>query len=276
VRIAAGDWVAMLDPAAGGAVASLTRRGIDVLRPTPAGARDPLSFGCFALVPYANRIADGVLAFDDMRHVLPRNYPGQAHPLHGVGWLSPWTIVAQDATSMTCRHDHVPDAAWPWRYTATQRFELDAHGLAIALTLDNDGDAAMPYSLGFHPYFARDGVDTLQFAADGVWRANAAMLPTELDRADTFGDWSRGAAPQRDALVDHCYTGWTGRATLARADGAVTLSATGTPLLHFYLPPGADFFCLEPVTAMPDGINRRAADVLAAGARRTIAMAIRG
>ncbi|MEN2786353.1 aldose 1-epimerase [Sphingomonas qilianensis] len=275
MRIAAGDWVATLEPM-GGAIASLTRRGVDILRPTPAGARDPLAFASFALVPYANRIAGGAFTFAGGSHMLPRNYPGQAHPLHGMGWLSPWDVAASDEASATLVHRHAPDAAWPWAYTATQQIALDATGLTVSLALQNTGDGAMPYSLGFHPYFVRAGVQALAFAAEGVWQADAAMLPTTLAAPDTFGDWSRGAPLARPDLIDHCYAGWNGSATIERDDGAVTLSGIGTGLLHFFLPSGEAYFCAEPVTAMPDAVNRDAADVLAPGARREIAMIIRG
>ncbi|MEG3088913.1 aldose 1-epimerase [Sphingomonas sp. PB4P5] len=275
MRIAAGDWAATLEPT-GGAIASLTRRGVDVLRPSPVGARDPLSLASFPLVPYANRIANGAFSFESERHVVPLNYPGQAHPLHGVGWLSAWSVTASDATSATLAHAHAPDDAWPWRYAATQCIALDPSGLSVTLTLENTGDDVMPYSLGFHPYFARAGVATLAFVATGVWQADGAMLPTQLAAPDTLGDWSRGAPLARAALIDHCYTGWGGHATITHDDGAITLAGTGTPLLHFYLPPSQDFFCLEPVTAMPDAVNRGAAAKLAPGERREIAMTIRG
>ena len=78
----------------------------------------------------------------------------------------------------------------------------------------------------------------------------------------------------RADLVDHCYTGWGGRAVIARHDGDVVLTADGAPALHVYVPPGEDFFCAEPVTAMPDAVNRGEAAVLAPGARMAIGMRI--
>ena len=276
MRIAAGDWVATLAPAVGGGLASLTRRGAHVLRAAPAAPRNPLSLASFPLVPYANRIADGTFAFAGTCHALPPNYPGQAHPLHGLGWLSAWSVATPDATSATLVHEHAADGAWPWPYRATQRIALDAQGLTVALTLDNIGSTAMPYSLGFHPYFTRARVATLAFAAAGLLQADAAMLPTVPVAPDALGDWSVGRPLERPDLIDHCYTGWSGTATIARADGAITLSATGAALLHLYLPPGEDFFCIEPVTAMPDAVNRGAAAVLAPGQRHEITMAIRG
>ena len=276
MKLAAGDWVADFRPECGGAVASLTRRGIDILRASPAAGRDPLAFANFPLVPYANRIADGAFTFDGKAHRLERNYPGQDHPLHGVGWLSAWSVEAADATTATLCHHHDGDAAWPWRYAATQRIALDEHGLRIVLDVVNEGTRPMPVSLGFHPYFARDGVRSLAFRAEGVWLADDAMLPTVHAPADALGDWAAGAPVTSPTLIDNCYTDWTGDVRIDRDDGAVTLSGAATPMLHLYLPLGEPYFCAEPVTAMPDAVNRGPIDTIAPGERREIAMAIRG
>ena len=276
MKLAAGDWAVDLRAECGGAVASLTRCGIDILRASPADASDPLAFANFPLVPYANRIADGAFAFRGAAYRLDRNYPGQDHPLHGVGWLRPWSIEAADERSATLRHRHDGDAAWPWRYVATQRIAVDERGLRIVLDVVNEDARPMPASLGFHPYFAGDGVRALTFQAGGVWLADDTMLPTVHAAADALGDWAAGAPVASPTLIDNCYTGWTGDVRIVRDDGVVTLSGTGTPMLHLYLPPGQPYFCVEPVTAMPDAMNRATIDVIAPGDRREIAMTIRG
>ena len=55
-------------------------------------------------------------------------------------------------------------------------------------------------------------------------------------------------------LIDNCYTGWNGVATLSAPGGAST-TLTASPAcrwLHIYSPPGADFVCAEPVANRPD------------------------
>jgi aldose 1-epimerase len=79
----------------------------------------------------------------------------------------------------------------------------------------------------------------------------------------------------RPDLVDHCYTGWPGTARITRVEGDIVLEADGAAALHVYVPPGQDFFCAEPVTAMPDAVNRGEAETLAPGDRTRIAMKIR-
>lgn len=272
MRIARGEWALDAAPERGGAILSLTRAGRDVLRPAPEGATAPLDMACFPLVPYANRIAHGRFAWVGREHRLPRNYPGQAHPLHGVGWLRPWHVTQTDEAAIAMRLDHDGDADWPWRFAAEQRLCLTPAGLSAELAIENRDDAAMPVSLGFHPYFPV--ATALRFDAAAVWLTDASLLPTDAAAPDALGDWSRGGPLERANLVDHCYTGWSGTATIVGDDGETVLRGTGAPALHVYVPPGAGFFCAEPVSALPDAVNRDAADTLAPGERRAIAMRI--
>lgn len=272
MKLAAGDWALEVAPERGGAILSLTRGGRDVLRPTPAVISDAFDLACFPLLPYANRIASGTFAWEGETVRVPRNHPRQAHPLHGIGWLLPWTVAAADKTSVVMRLEHVGDASWPWAFSAEQRLALSPDGLAATLSIVNEDARAMPGSLGFHPYFA--AADRLRFGAGGVWLADDEMLPELHAAADALGDWSEGGTLSRADLVDHCYTDWAGTATIVRADGDVVLAAEGSPALHVYVPPGEDFFCAEPVTAMPDAVNRGEAATLAPGERMSIGMRI--
>jgi aldose 1-epimerase len=274
LRLAAGEWALEAAPERGGAILSLTRAGRDVLRPTPAVIEGPFDLACFPLVPYANRIASGTFAWDGEAIRLPRNHLEQAHPLHGIGWLLPWEVISSDDGSMVMRLVHRGDATWPWPFSAEQRLALTPNGLEATLEIVNDGDRSMPVSLGFHPYFA--AADTLCFEAEGVWLADAEMLPERHAAANALGDWSAGASLSQPDLVDHCYTGWSGVATIARADGDIVLEAENAPALHVYVPPGKDFFCAEPVTAMPDAVNHDGAATLSPGERMRIGMKIRG
>ena len=45
-------------------------------------------------------------------------------PLHGQGWLSPWTVDRSDEHSADL-HFHHAAGEWPWEYEARQEFLLD-------------------------------------------------------------------------------------------------------------------------------------------------------
>lgn len=274
VVLAADGWRAGVDPALGGALLSLSHGGRDVLRPAPAMPAGPLDAACFPLVPYANRIAYGRFAHDGIDHEVRRNFGEHPHSLHGVGWQRTWRIVALSEAGTTLAHDHPGDADWPWPYRAKQRVTLSRAGCEIKLSLTNLADAGVPAGLGLHPYFPLESDTRLTACADCVWLADATMLPVEPAPADHFGDWAAGSAIAGHALIDNAYAGWDGVAEIADGAGVVRIAATGARAFHLYRPPGAGYFCVEPVSHLPDALNREGfvVDMLAPGETLSLSM----
>jgi aldose 1-epimerase len=274
ITLEAGEWRATLLPAAGGSIGSLTCRGRDVLRPSPDGTLDPLETACFPLTPYPNRIAHGRFTFAGEDYALPLNYGDHPHPLHGTGWRAAWDVAEAGETSARLVHEHPGGAAWPWRCHSEQSFVIDERGLHATLSVENRDGHAMPAGLGFHPYFPRTSGATIRAGVDGVWLIDATVLPTERVPASTLGDWANGAPVERETLVDHSFDGWDGSALIEVGDMTVRMEGSPARVFHLYLPPGLDFFCAEPVTNLPDAINRDELTVLAPGERMTLEMRI--
>lgn len=274
MKLEAHGWVLELLPELGGAARTLRHEGRDVLRPAPADARDPLETGCFPLVPYANRIARGRFAFGGQEHRLPLNFGEHPHSLHGLGWHAEWTVAEANAGQATLMHAHDGGAGWPWAYRATQRFTLAPGEMRVELSLTNTADAPMPAGLGLHPYFPCDADTRLAFEAERVWLAGETMLPAEPAAAAQFGDWSAGAPVEGETLIDNAYQGWLGVARIEQGWGGVEMRAQGAGVLHLYRPPDAAFFCIEPVSHLPDAINRGGMDVLGPGETRKLMMTL--
>jgi len=260
IALSDGDLTLELLPELGAAVATLRYQGRDVLRPTPAGVDDPFETAAFALVPFANRIADGLFRVGDREIRIERNAPGQAHPLHGHGWRKPWRVESAAREQVVLSFEHPPDS-WPWRYFAMQTLTLRADGLDVALSVENQDSTPMPAGLGWHPYFHKGPGAQLQAHVEGVWLTDAECLPTRLAQGTHFGHWSRGDEVAREGLVDHCHTGWPGVAEILLPQAGLRLALTASRVLrwlHIYSPPGKDFFCVEPVSQMPNAVNRSA------------------
>lgn len=261
IELRSGNSAATLLPQLGGSIGAFSVGGRDILRPTPEGAADPLETACFPLVPYANRIADGRFAFAGKSYRLPPNVAGFEHPLHGLGWLKPWSVAAREQDSAVLSCAHRADGDWPWDWSALQRFELTDGALRVVLEVTNLSAEAMPCGLGQHPYFVRPPGGRLAFAASAVWLNDARMIPRETAPADHFGDFARGAAPCGEALTDNCWTGWDGVASWAGAE----VRSAQAGFLHVFAPPGEDFLCIEPTSQMPDALNQ--GDYAAAGGK---------
>ncbi len=250
------DWEAELRPEAGGMITALRHRGIDVLRPMPAGTDEPLESACFPLAPYCNRIRDGRFRFGGREVALTPNFLPEPHTLHGLSWHRPWTVESQVESKCVLVDDYDGRGDWPWAYRAQQRVRLGPKGCAVTLVLINRSSEPMPAGVGLHPYFRRRPESELRFAADHVLLTGADPLPTGITApADHFAAWSAGAGMPAET-VDHCFAQWSAEAVLRDDLGTITLSADGAPHLHVYAPADGSALCLEPVSHTPDAPNR--------------------
>lgn len=273
ILLARGALRLELAPAVGGSIARFYSSGVaadelrevDWLRPATPQAleqRDPLGMASFPLLPFCNRIRGGRATFEGHDIRFPPNHPSvdSPHPLHGIGWQRPWTLVAADAGSATLSLDVPASEAWPWAFTARQHLVLDEQALRVAMTLTNRGSAAMPAGIGHHPYFPHTPGTRLTTATRAMWQGDSEVMPTtlevsqavqklragvvlaELDLDNNFVGW------ERDALVE-----WPADDSPARS---VRLQAQA-PLDFFvlYCPRGADHFCAEPVSQCTDWLN---------------------
>jgi aldose 1-epimerase len=263
VQLAAAEWQAEVRPEIGGVLSALRYKGVNVLRPMPAGAADPLQSSCFPLVPYCNRIAEGTFHWGEQTIAMRGNFPPEPHSLHGLGWQVPWDVVRADSFRCTLVHHHSgAEPGWPWAYRAEQRVRLGAQGLKIMLDLTNFSDTPMPAGLGFHPYFRRTADSQVRFASEGMVAVDTGLIPTgELLPAKALADFSAGTVLP-PVLVDHCFVQWAGRVQIADALGTISMSARGTPNLHVYSPADGSALCCEPVSHTPDAPNQTAADMI--------------
>ena len=260
IALADGDLRLELLPDLGAAVATLTFQGRDVLRPTPAGVDDPFETAAFVLAPFANRIADGHFRVGNREVRIPRNAPGQAHPLHGHAWRKPWRVESVTGDRAVLSFEHPADS-WPWHYTVTQILLLRGDSLELSLSIENRDATPMPAGLGWHPYFHKGAGAQLKTHVEGVWLADEEFLPVRLAHGTRFGQWGRGDLVSRPELIDHCHTGWLGVAEISLPEQRLRLALTASRALHWlhiYSPPGKDFFCVEPVSQMPNAVNRSA------------------
>jgi aldose 1-epimerase len=265
IALTAGDFALTLAPRTGGAIAGFTWRGLELLRPVRdarLAAQHGERVAAYPLLPYANRIAQARFTLDGETFTLARNFLGSPHSIHGNGWMRAWSVAAAGPRGATLTLAHRPPsdpaAEWPFAYAARQDFDLTGERLLVTLTLRNTDRRAWPAGLGLHPYVARTPGATLCFEADTVWLSDAADLPAERVAVPPDMDFAR-PRPVGGTPIDACFAGWGGAARLARPeDGVALVIESGPPLDHVqvYTPAGKDYCGLEPVSNMPDAINR--------------------
>ena len=99
---------------------------------------------------------------------------------------------------------------------------------------------------------------TLQFEAQAVWLNGPDYLPSGRIAVPPEWDYRRPRSLGEPNL-DNCFTGWSGHARITWPEHGLTLVIEADPLfshLVVFTPAGRDFFAVEPVSHMNDGINR--------------------
>lgn len=271
VRLAQGPLRVEIAPEIGGALAGFWSLGeggrrIDWLRPASPAAlarRDILGMASFPLVPFCNRIRNGRARFEGREIRMAPNHPAtdSPHPLHGLGWQRPWTVLARSEACCDLGLYAPASPEWPWRFSAMQRIELRGGALQVRLSVLNEDTVAMPAGLGHHPYFPRGAGARLTSATAAMWRADAQVMPLALETGGVV-DRLRAGLPLDEVDLDNNFVGWERSARIDwpadTAGPARSLRIEADPVLdHFvvYAPPGADHFCAEPVSQCTDWLN---------------------
>ena len=253
-----GKLALMLAPETGGGIARFDwidgKRVVPILRGSKRVRPRVLDMACFPLVPYVNRIRHGRFTFRGREVQMAPNMAGDISPLHGQGWLNPWSVEAASDRSAVLTFAHEA-GEWPWRYEAVQRFELDEQGLSLALECRNLAGEPMPCGLGQHPYFRCADATTLATEVTDVWEIDANVLPVAKMRAigrfDLFDRLVCGLG------LDHGFGGWGGR---ARMDDPywpfkIELSSPNAGFFQLYSPKSGGIFVAEPVTHANAALN---------------------
>ncbi|MDR3515502.1 MAG: aldose 1-epimerase [Azospirillaceae bacterium] len=217
--------------------------------------RPATALGCFPLVPFSNRIAQGRFVFEGRSITLPPTPSVFPHAMHGHGWVSPWQVLEACDQEVHLEYRHHADA-WPFDYVTRQRFTLLPDRLRIEITLTNTGSQRMPGGLGIHPYFPKPPGTRLTARLGGLWMSDASKLPTTLAALPPEWDFHRGRPLDR-LVMDNSFTGWDGIAQIDwphRMSLRITANST-LSFLMIYTPQDGDYFCLEPVSHMIDAVN---------------------
>ncbi|MCU1482110.1 MAG: aldose epimerase [Subtercola sp.] len=140
------------------------------------------------LIPWPNRVRDGLWSYDGVQRRLPITEPERGNALHGFLFGLVHTVVSQSDSSITLRALIEPSEAYPFALTVDTTFTLSDTSSAAAASpttaspttasptaaspatpvltithaLTNTGDRDAPTAIGAHPYFRIGAVPTEQ------------------------------------------------------------------------------------------------------------------
>ncbi len=253
-------WKVVVSPSHGGSLQLCEFDGAAVLRPTAqleriGGARSSCCY--FPMIPYSNRIENSQFDFAGSTVNLTKNVAGTRHAIHGHGWQVAWQVEHSTATTCSLVYRREATSDWPWHYEGRQAFEIFDNTLRITLAIRNLASTTMPCGLGFHPFLpAREGARLL-VEAKRVWNGSVRDFPRDLVPVPQHLCFAKGAPISDRVGMDHCFEGWQRRAILSFEGSRHAIVVEGCEATRFVVVyiPGADYFCVEPVTHAVNAMN---------------------
>lgn len=159
------------------------------------------------LLPWPNRIRDGVYRLDGREHRLPLNEPERGNAIHGLVRWSSWTAVEQAADRVALEHVLRPRPGYPFTLELRVEYALGSGGLSVRTTAMNTGADPCPYGAGSHPYLSVRSVDdaVLRLPARTVLESDERGIPVGSSPVEGAFDF-RSPRPVGSAKLDHCFT----------------------------------------------------------------------
>ena len=228
------------------------------------------------LAPWANRLAGPAFWANGHRYTFNLSLgnvgnDGKGLPIHGLlASSSLWRVseakADRDSAHVTSRLDFwkYPElmAQWPFAHEYEMTYRLADGILEVRLTVSNLSSEPMPLAVGFHPYYRIPDVPRDEWIAHLPPR----KIVVADDRLIPTGELKPFDLPNPFPLKDHTLdTGFTdlerdsdGRAHFAieaRGMKVEALYGPKYPVSVIWEPPGQNFICFEPMTAITNGVN---------------------
>lgn len=258
-------WQAGILPGTGASLAYARAKHngdwVDVLRPTAeADYANPSQCSSFVMLPWCNRIRDGVLRFNGKSYQL-RTAPDDGTARHGDVRGRTFQVTERNATAVTLTIDSrtQPSMNWPFPFVAEISYRLDDDSFIWDIRLTNAGTESMPAGFGHHPYFVRPNTSPmLQIPSEAMFELIDAMAfnaPIPIAPRLDFRNLRTLPMDKIDDILTH-----------ADSSLPVKIAYTGGATLEFYAdalfehwvlyaPENKPYFAVEPMTNVSDGFN---------------------
>ena len=150
-------------PEKGGMATSFTKDGEEYLwlRDKNFESTDRPRCGIPILFPSCGKPDGGV------HHFGGADYPME---VHGFADLLPWQVktASDEEIVLTLAPNGLTKFVYPFDFLLEMRYTLAGPTANLALTVHNTGDKALPFSVGFHPYFGVSALDNVHFDIDAA------------------------------------------------------------------------------------------------------------
>ena len=133
------------------ALRSFTVGGVELVQSYPNGMLTPFASGII-LMPWPNRVADGVWTLDGATQQLDITEPARHTALHGLLRYVGYRLIEQTESSVTLGATVFPQHGYPFHLETSVRYELVDNGLSVTHDVRNLSASKAPVSSGSHPF----------------------------------------------------------------------------------------------------------------------------
>jgi galactose mutarotase-like enzyme len=203
-------------------------------------------------------------------------------PMHGLVRAAEFAVVRRNEARLAMRlaWDEPMAGAFPFPFVFSVEYALEGEALAVAFTVENTGREAMPFSVGNHFYFEVPASERGEWfldcpsrrlarqAADGRIVPAAPLAPGVPLADPALVDLFHVGPPRSGVVLRH---GVDGRRVLFDLPDDGGGNPAWSAVTTWTEGPAADFYCVEPWTALPDAVhNGQGLRWLKPGARETL------
>jgi aldose 1-epimerase len=234
ITLEAEDARVIIDVASGARIASLQVEDMELL---VAKKDDPFMWGCFAMVPWAGRVRNGVFSYGGITHQLPISMP--PHAIHGTTYDREWIDEGDGGFSIELGDD------WPFPGRVHQRVRLYRDALELQLEVEAVNES-FPACIGWHPWFQR--------RLSRGYTAEIDFKPTLMYARDSEGIPDGNQVMPIESPWDDCFTGLKSPPIITWPDALqLEFESTASHWVVYDEPEHA--LCIEPQTGPPNAFN---------------------
>jgi len=222
-----------------------------------------LDASSFLMIPYSNRIKNGMFTFEDKKYNLEN---GKNHAIHGDTRKRKWSYTQTSPNRVLCffYSTDFENINWPWPFSVEVDYLISGNTFCTKIAVKNESDRLMPAGFGWHPYYNRTLTQKnepvfVQFKTEGVYPdVNGTCIPSGTP-SKAFGKLDFSEEKQLDPKVhiDNCYQGYDGNGHILWPNSGIKASYDCSPECShlIFFNPDEPFFAFEPATNANNGVN---------------------
>jgi aldose 1-epimerase len=267
-------------PSVGNIAYAMTVRGNNILwwpfKSVAEMKANPALCGVPFLEPWANRLDQDAFYANGKKYLLNTELgnvrrDGNQKPIHGLLLFSAdWKVVKLEGDGKSARvtsrleYWRHPDlmAQFPFAHTIDMTYRLADGALEVETVVENQSSDSMPVGAGYHPYFQLPDVPRDQWkvhvAAREHLELSPLLIPTGERKPVALPDPVSLATTELDDVFSGLVRGQDNHAEFWVEGGGRRVSVIYGPkysVAVIYAPPGKDFICFEPMSAITNAFN---------------------